>query len=205
MKYKEITEYRPVKGLGNNPFPKFNKKDFIGKVSTKIGTFNIYKKEINDLIYVVTGPSPKDKEINSWLILTKIKKYLMAVHAESAKPGNRIISNLFMELKYLLNAPIISDYDLTISGEQLWLSFEKNYPQSLKILSFKTDEIFSLADVSSSTNSDGVTVKHPKNDISEPEKQNWFFILESSLGKSTMSGEVMTESFNLVRRRIYFI
>ena len=152
MKYAEIKEYNLAKKLPNRKFPRFNKKNFIGIVSTNIGDFNIYKKEVNDLIYIVTGKSYKNEDLNSWTIFRKIKNYLMAVHAETAQPRNKIISNLFMVLRILLDKSIISDYSLTFSGEQLWKSFEKKYPEHLKIISADTDEIFSLTDVNNKRN-----------------------------------------------------
>ena len=190
MKYKEITEYQMVP---TQPFkmPDFSSGQYLSKIKSRKGDiFEIWKMvDEEHLGYAAIDPKIGPKKPIAYLGFQMISVVMMAKNAYTLKKYQKqgILSELFLFVNRIEKYKIISDIELSPSGEALWISLIKSGKFKAKILYVPTAEIFNLSDIGTGQTSDGETVISPKNDDkinyiynqTTNDGQKFFYLLEN--------------------------
>lgn len=179
MRYKEIIEYNIIPDsdfnfdnispesdivLGTIPYQKNN-----------IKTLNIYKAEDDKSLTFFIGHDVNN--LVGYLGLVKRgNDYYTALKAYTSEPKQGLISTLIIWVLDNWNAKIISDTQLTRSGEKLWKKLISQYGDRIKIINTETGDEFSITDTNAihPSKDNGMGELSDKN----PNGQRWFYLME---------------------------
>jgi len=201
MRYKEIIgEYQKV------PPQQFRNLDFsdgkrVGKISTKVGLFQVWVLE-NDIqiAYGVIDSDPKNP-----IAVLGFRKFgddvLMCKNAYTSPSFQRqgIVSELMYFVNKIIGNRILSDTQLTDDGEAVWKSLIKSSKFNTKIVYTPTEEVFDINDVGKKYTQDGTLVLSPIQDNESddafdddtPNGQKFFYFLEGQYNPSSCSMNLM--------------
>lgn len=158
----------------------------------------------NELLYGVLNE--EQTKIIAFVILKIFKnlQWIMAVsaHAENEYKRRGIIGALVEFLVREKKLKILSDFELTTDGQNLWKHLILRSRVEKYIVNLSTEEIFDLDDVKNKKAKDGTTVENPFNDNKLPPKNI------SKIKKSEQRYVYLLEEFDigqLTEEQIYMI
>ena len=156
----------------NFPTPPLNGTNKIGKISLKDGeVVDVYKKQHQNQIQYIAA---KNNVIFGFVNLVSIparSNLLMAKNAQSYIKGKNVLLNLLLFCKKNTNSHILSDIEMSDSGEEAWFKIIKNPRINAKIYNFELDKIYNLDDSTATKPEKDIQIN--SNDI------NWFYMIES--------------------------
>ena len=182
MKISDLYEYEEIKFTPPDPLPKLdNTAELLGELSCKIGKLPVYK--INDNSgYTTFIVVDKNNKTLAFLDLCVIHSpYAQVKNAYCNLPNNGIMTGLYIFMVRHEHFKLISDYNMSIDGEQLWNAIIKKNLLNVRVLDLETGKKYSLEDASKQNikTNDGDLVTLPKMDDRDKTEQRFMYIAES--------------------------
>lgn len=146
----------------------------IGTISTKdFINVSVYQVKEGPAVQLIVHDGNNIIGFASFVEIPKKPKLWMAKNAQSNYPGQNLLYNLILFLKTRTRRHVISDYEMTESGEKAWQAMVRNPSLHAKIYNMKQNKTYNLNDPN---------IVKPEDDINSTYTDaQWYYIIESKL------------------------